>query len=73
MNFNFAQTGLALDGAAPVEFAHAPLGASLPVTAVSAIAAQQVTSVNGFRRLLVIPMAKHRELDISTRQKKIKN
>lgn len=51
VNLHFPQTRFAVDGAAPMEFAHAPLRSPLPMALVASIAAQQVAPVDGFWRL----------------------
>ena len=54
VNFDFPQAGFAVHRAAPMEFAHAPLGPALPVGFVAAVAAQQVAAVDRFRCLQTI-------------------
>ena len=51
MNFNIYKACFAFDRAAPVEFAHAALLSPFAMTFISAIAAQEVAAVDGFRRL----------------------
>ena len=53
VNFDFSQTRLAVDGATPLELAHATFSPPFPVAPESSIAAKQIAPVDRFRRLSI--------------------